>query len=379
MLRRKAVAALAGLLALGLARGAAGGEGDAKHVTVTARGQATTVADSVEVEFTVTAHTEECVEAEKKFRDKLARVEKALKEGEPTAAPKKKSSDDDEDDAPKKKTRPKVGASAAPGPPSVKPPANKKRKKPADDDDDDETPAPKKKSDAKKDDSKDDDSGDDSKKDASKKDDSKKEDAKPKAEKSADTAGSIAVVVTERNLSISVKSSKVEENGLARVMAGRMGVQPEKNDSPMYFTCKVVATIDGVKGLDRTALCKRIAQLIDLGIDQGADGSDGDAPVVRFLCREGESLRKAAYKDAMKRAKDRASELADLAGRSLGGVASVQETAAPVSQPKADDASSQGEKVVAMIYGLKTQNGATVVPTMDLEAEVELRVDFELK
>src|SRR5437588_11818076 len=110
MLRRKAAAAMTALLALGLARGSAtAGEGssqDSKRVSVTARGQATGAADALEIEFTVTAHTEEAGEAEKKFRDKLARVTKALKEGEVTTS-KKKSSDDDDDDPPpvkKKKT-----------------------------------------------------------------------------------------------------------------------------------------------------------------------------------------------------------------------------------------------------------------------------------
>src|SRR5581483_7821277 len=100
MLRRKAAAAIAALLALGLVRGASAGDpaSAANHITVTARGQAPCQADTVEIEFTVTAHTEEAGEAEKKFNDKLARVQKVLKDGE-GAAPKKKSSDDDDDDA----------------------------------------------------------------------------------------------------------------------------------------------------------------------------------------------------------------------------------------------------------------------------------------
>jgi uncharacterized protein YggE len=158
-----------------------------------------------------------------------------------------------------------------------------------------------------------------------------------------------------------------------------MGVQPEKNDTPMYFTTKVVASVKDVKSYDKKALTKRIAQLIDLGIDAGADGSDGDSPVIRFLLKDAESFRRAAYKDAMAKAKLRASEIAELSERGLGPVVSVTESPTPTSQPKADESAKQGEKIVAMIYGVKVSEGGLVLPTMDVQAEVELRVEYELK
>ncbi|MEZ0231138.1 MAG: SIMPL domain-containing protein [Planctomycetota bacterium] len=368
LLRKKAVAAMAALLAVSLVRGASAGDPVAPNrVSVTARGQAPCQADTIEIEFTVTAHTEEAGEAEKKFHDKLARVQKALKEGEGTAPRKKGSSDDDDEDAPKPKKKTPAKATPAPAKP---------KKKPVDEDDEeDDEPAPKKKTDPKKDEKKDESKKDEPKKDEPKKDEPKKDEPK----KDEPKKDAIPVEIFERALSISVKSSKSDDTAVAKMMAGRMGVQPEKNDSPMYFSTKVVALIKDVKNIERRNLCKRIAQLIDLGIDAGADGSDGDAPVVRFLLKDHESFRKAAYKDAMEKAKRRGGEIAELSDRKLAGVLSVTEAPVPTSQPKADDTVQQGEKIVAMIYGVRVKDGNVLLPSMDVQAEVELRVEFELK
>ncbi len=363
MLRNKAMAAMAALLALSFVRGANAGDAP-NRVTVTARGQAPCQADTVEIEFTVTAHTEDAGEAEKKFHDKLARVQKALKDGE-SGTPKKKgaASDDEDEDAPRKKKTP----------PKPAPKATVKKKPVDEDEEEDDEPAPRKKADPKKEEPKKDEKKEEPKKEEPKKEEPKKEEPKK------DPVASIPVEIIERSLSISVKSSKTDDSGVAKIMAGRMGVQPEKNDSPMYFTTKVVAVIKDIKSYERKHLCKRIAGLIDLGIDAGADGSDGDSPVVRFLLKDHESFRKAAYKDAMAKAKKRGSEIAELSDRALGGVVSVTESPLPTSAPKPDDTVQQGEKIVAMIYGVRMKEGNVILPSTDVHAEVELRVEFELK
>src|SRR5689334_9986224 len=63
---------------------------DAPRVAVAVKGQATTTADTVEIEFTVSAHDEESCQAEKKFRKKLGELSAALKEGKPSAKSPKK-------------------------------------------------------------------------------------------------------------------------------------------------------------------------------------------------------------------------------------------------------------------------------------------------
>lgn len=114
----------AGVLALAaglaLAPSSRADEGPAKDtIVVTTRGRATQIADAVEVEVVVAAQAEDPEDAEKKYRDKLAKVIAALK-GEDGATPKKK--------------RPK----ATPAP-----------KKPSDDDEKEETKEPKKEEPAK--------------------------------------------------------------------------------------------------------------------------------------------------------------------------------------------------------------------------------------
>jgi uncharacterized protein YggE len=360
MLRRNAAAMLAGLLALSLAGGVRAGDNDTtRKIGVTARGQTTAQADALEIEFTVTAHTEDATEAEKKFKDKLSRIMAALKDGDAKAG--KKKSDDDDDDGPKKKK------------PEAKKPTPPKKKKKTDDDDDDDDDPPAKKKDGDK---KDSDKKDGDKKDGDKKDSDKKDEKKDDAKK--DDSSVVPVEVTERNFSIGVKGTK-DEDKLAKAMAGRMGVQPEKNDSPMTYSTKVVATINSLKTLDRAAFQKRVAQLIDVGIDAGAEGPDGEAPVVRFIVKDFETVKKAAYKDAMSKAKERATSLAELAGKKLGDVISVVEAPVLTTAPKPDNSDIVAEKVVAMFYGIRSRDGDVVIPVNDVQTQVELRVEYELK
>jgi hypothetical protein len=351
---------MAVFMALGVASGARAGD-EANRLSVAARGQASATADSIEIEFTVSAHADESIEAEKKFRDKLAKVETALKDGDAKTPAKKKLADDDDDDAAPKKKKPAT--------PKAKPPVAPKPPKKAADDDDDDEPAPKKKPEAKP---------QDKAPDAEPKGDEKDEKT-PDAKKDADpkAVAAIPVEVSDRNFTLAVKSAKGDDSPMAKLMARQMGGAPEKADSPMTFGCKVVATVRGVGSLDRAALGKRLAQLIDAAIEAGADGPDGDAPVVHFQIKDSEALRKAAYADAMTRAKTRAQELAALADAHVGTVLSVTELGfvTPLATGKAEDPQ---EKIMSQIYGLKGKDGGAL-PTIDVSIDIELRVDFQLK
>lgn len=348
-------------LALALALGASSAvlAGDPRRLTVSARGQATATADSVEIEFTVVSRAEEAVDAEKRFRDRLSRVEAALKEGEAKGTPKKKpAKPEDDEDAPHAPPKKNVPAPAKPKPAPAPdededaPKPVKKKKKPVEDEDEDEAPA----------------------KPAPKKEEAPKAEGN-RSEKKDDLA-SVPVTLSQRQFTIGVKSSKADDSPMAKIMARQMGGGNEKTESPMTVGCKLVATIANVKGLDRSLLARKVAQLIDVAIEAGAEGAEGDAPVVRFLV-DHESLRKAAYKDALAKARARGDELAKLAGMQLAeGVSSISESGMlPVA--KGDDQGMQ-EKMMAAIYGLKSKEGGAL-PTLDVTTEVELLVSFDLK
>ncbi len=283
------------------------------RVAVNVKGQASAIADTVEVEFTVTARAEESVGAEKKFRSKLAEVLSALKEGKaaakpakkhdekaPDAAPRKKSSDDDDDDAPKK------------------------------------APA-------------------------------------PRADAPAEDAPAIPVEVAERGLTFGVKAAKDDSSNPFKAIARMQGQGAPATDPPMQFSTKVVVAIKGVKKLDPKQIARRVSQLIDVGIDAGADGTDnGQAPVIHFLVDDNETLRNAAYEDAMKKATARATKLATLGGRQLGPAVSIREGTAGA---KAEDIQMASMKAVQNMFG----SSAETAPTgFEVSVEVELGVDFGL-
>lgn len=160
------------------------------------------------------------------------------------------------------------------------------------------------------------------------------------------------------------------------------GAQP-KADPPVRFSSKVVATIHGVSKLDRRALLKRVATLLDRVCDAGADGAETPgAPSIHFLADSSEDARLAAYEDALGRAKARAKSIATLADRKLARVASVREVIAPPEIKDASAASSPSAaaaNLVTQMYGIKS-DGAPVPPSVfELSADVDLEVTFELQ
>jgi hypothetical protein len=193
----------------------------------------------------------------------------------------------------------------------------------------------------------------------------------PAAPKPDAPAPEIPIDVQERHLSFGVKAAKDDGNPM-KAMLGRMGAggPAPAAEPPMHFGTKVVVTIRGLAQLDRTALCQRVAGILDLAVDSGADGPEGTgAPVVRFLVDDPEALRTLAYQDGMAKARARAGKLAALGERSLGQVVSIQEGGAG-----AIDIAAQQKAALSTIYG---SGGSDPLPGMEIVAEVELRVEYD--
>jgi uncharacterized protein YggE len=308
----------AGAAAVALAAAGAVRAGDPpQRVSVVVKGRATATADSLEVEFTVAGNADESADAEKRYREKRARVLEALKDD--GSAPKtvekpakKADDDDDDDDAPKKRVKR-----------AEKP---KKVEKPAEP----EAPSP-----------------------------------------------PIAVALSERALSIGAKPKDKGEDGLfGRIIINRMNQNKKPDPPPMQVRSLVVATIHGVGAIEREPLSRRVAALIDKAIEAGADGADGTPPVVRFLVDDPEPLRQRAYKDAMAKARARAQALAELGERKLGKMVSVREVTGAPKEASAEVGSEATAVVEGILGGKAATTPARSLP--EFATEVELRVEFEL-
>ncbi|MBI3723370.1 SIMPL domain-containing protein [bacterium] len=204
---------------------------------------------------------------------------------------------------------------------------------------------------------------------------------KPKKEKAPEPSDAIPVEVTERGLVITagVDDAPVP-GGAVRVMRavgpGGAPARP-KVDSPMRIQSKVVARIAEIKKLDVAALRRRIGGLVDSAIEAGADDASGEgvAPVIRFVADDPEALRKAAYSDALSKARKRATELATLAGCKVGRVVAVHE-----ASQKPDDAKPAASmSSTSVVLSSAAPAGKPREACMDLSAEVELRVEFAVE
>lgn len=297
---------------------------DSNRIAVSVKGSSSATADSVEVEFTISARAEESADAEKKYRHKLTSLMAALKEGKPAAKPAKKDKPVESGEKPAK-------------PKKVNP------------DDDDEDAAPRKPAKKEKDD-----------------------------EEPADHAPAVVIPfeITERGLTFGVKTSKEDANPFKAMVRINGGPAPGA-DPPFVFSSKVVTTIKGLKKLDAKLVARRVAQLIDLGIDSGADGADSaSAPAIAFKLDDLEGLRTKAYEDAMSKAKARCEKLAKLGGRNLGPVVSVREGAAGAKGM--EDMQAVQMKAVQSMFGSGGAAGDAPAGGFEVSVEVDLAVEFEL-
>lgn len=284
-------------------------EAPAPPVAVVVRGHAQVPADVLEIELTVAATADDSRDAEKKFRETVAKVTAALEEPEGARNEGKRS---------KKKT-------------------DKSEK-----DDDDDKPA---------------------------KGESKGEKADDKAD--AEKSETIPVEVSQRELTLGVKGAPAVAIPNAPGMPA-----PPKIESGSRVACKVVAKISGVGARDPKALARRVAGLIDAAVSQGAEGTDGIAPVVRLRAQDPEKLHALAYKDAVARAKARAASLADLAGLKLGRVLSVREAQAVLFEtPDMGSRVAKAADFAALAHDVDPTAPAPLL--LSVQDEAELLVEFE--
>ena len=347
------------------------------RLSLTVRGKATAMADEVCIDLTISASAEESGEAEKKYRDKLARVLNALGKGDgktpvdddaPKKRKKKPAADDDAPAVKKKKPAADDEEEAAPKPKKKKPAADEdeeapkpKKKKPAIDDEDDED-APKKKPEPKKEDA-------EPKKEEPKKEEGKKDEKKPEEAK----AEEFPFEVKEGGLTFGVKGGDAN----AQMRRRMMGQQAAKEEPEFRFSSTLSILFHKVSKADPKALRKRIAEVLDKVSDAGVDTAvsaegEGSPPVVRFSVGEPEELKVRAYTAAMGAARTRGQNLSNLAERSLGKVCAVRDqTALPQTQHK------QAYNPYQYGYQVTTQIGEDW--STDVIMEVDLYVEFELR
>lgn len=130
-----------------------------------------------------------------------------------------------------------------------------------------------------------------------------------------------------------------ERSTMVQVSGFMGGANRARATSLVQLGTVLSVRMKGAASASRLKLRKRLIRIIDTAIDAGAEFGAPDwrlKPSVRFEPRDFEDLREAAYKDALGRARDRATRMARLAGRELGPVAGVSETAWSVRGNRAD-------------------------------------------
>ncbi len=333
------------------------------RLSLTVRGKATAMADEVCIDLTISASAEESGEAEKKYRDKLARVLNALGKGDG------KTPSDDE--APKKRKKKPAADDEAPAVKKKKPAADDeeeaapkpKKKKPAADDEEEED-TPKKKPEPKKEEP-------EPKKEEPKKDDAKKDEKKPEEAK----AEEFPFEVKEGGLTFGVKGGDANQQMRRRMM----GQQAAKEEPEFRFSSTLSILFHKVSKSDPKALRKRIAEVLDKVSDAGVDTAvsaegEGSPPIVRFSVSEPEELKVRAYTAAMSAARTRGSNLATLADRNLGKVCAVRDqTALPQTQHK------QQYNPYQYNYGYQVTTQLGEDWSTEVIMEVDLYVEFELR
>ncbi len=130
-----------------------------------------------------------------------------------------------------------------------------------------------------------------------------------------------------------------ERSSMVQVTGYMAGPARQRPTSAIQLATVISVRMQGAAAASRLKLRKRLIRIIDAAIDSGCEFGAPDyrfKPTIRFEPRDFEVLREAAYKDALDRARDRATRLARLAGRELGAVSGVSETAWSIRGNRAD-------------------------------------------
>jgi uncharacterized protein YggE len=323
LIERRWVLSLAALaaLALGASRNAPAQETPAPaptdRVTVQTYARATAPADSVEVEFVVEASSSDAAEAEKTHRQKLSHLLSALT-GKPEESDKTREGDD-----------------SAPKP--------RKRKKAPAPEDDDGAPSI-------------DEGG-----------------AKaPLPQVGVPDADGIVYEVHEGRSTVAVQSNAGDsaDDG-----------QGEKHaDGEIRVGTAIRVVFKNVAKVPSKKLQRLIASAIDRAAEAGADmgTSKGNVkPAVRFRAADPEVLKRKAYADAVAKGRARAEELARLANRTLGKLASATELDPP---PLTQQQVPEGWLGFVGQVGTNDpgpDEGASA--SNEVAVEVRLRLEFDLR
>jgi uncharacterized protein YggE len=166
------------------------------------------------------------------------------------------------------------------------------------------------------------------------------------------------------------------------IMGVRNGTNPEPSTGSVSVGTCVVVRMKGIEQAPRPELRKRLAKIMDTAIEAGADmgqGGVGARPAFRFRAKDNEALREAAHKDALEKAKTRAARLARLAGRALGPVSSLTERAWRLRAGSQTQDAVGFDVVVGRLGNNVPNNHEMTVSSTEIELEVELALEYELR
>ena len=201
-----------------------------------------------------------------------------------------------------------------------------------------------------------------------------------------------------KNLKIEERSLSFESTGGAAAAANAFAAgdgAPSTAKSQIDITRSLRLALTETDKLSEQELMETIGRLIDAAKDAGArvgnnsgnalmlrmmGESVSSAPVVTFVVEDAAAAREKAYRAAFDQAKARAARLANLAGRRLGQVESVEEGMESNSR---DEASVQ-ERMITAIYGIASsseqeESRLTSQKLADIPVRVTLRVRFALE
>jgi uncharacterized protein len=179
-------------------------------------------------------------------------------------------------------------------------------------------------------------------------------------------------------------------NGVINLGGGAPpAAKPEVNISK---SLRLVVT--GVDKLSEEQLINLVAKLLDTAKDAGVaaggdsnssllmrmNGMAGPTTMVRFIADDPAPARKKAAQEAFKQGREKAQQMAEMAGATLGPVISMEET----SGGAGEKGMSLQERMIEMIYG----GGGSAAPDdprltsnllVDMPVRVSLRIRFGLQ